>query len=63
MLAEATVLEQVKTITGACDARVEKQILPHTWSVMTAEHDGPDAYRFHVHLVDVSEDPVRILGF
>ena len=63
MLTDQQVLDQVKTITGAVDARVEKKILDHCWSVMTAEKDGPDAYRFHTHLVDVAENPVRLLGF
>lgn len=63
MLSDQQVLDQVKQITGACDARVEKKILTYCWSVMTAEKDGPDAYRFHVHLVDVADDTVRLLGF
>lgn len=63
MLTDEQVIEQVKTLTEAEDARIDKKILPHTWCMLVSHADGPDAYRFEVVLADVSEERVRLLGF
>ena len=63
MLTDQQVIDQVKTLTEGEDARIEKKIFWHTWSLTVSHADGPDAYRFEVVLADVSEDKVRLLGF
>lgn len=60
---EETVLEAVKALTGAEDARVNRKITADTWSVELSFPDGPTAYTFQTRLVDVSNDTVRMMGF
>jgi hypothetical protein len=62
-MAESDVLAQVKVKTGAEDAQVSRKVTDWVWSVLVAHPDGPDAYKFTTHLVDVEGPEIRILGF
>lgn len=62
-MAEADVLEQVKAQTGAEDAQVTRKVTDWVWSVLVAHPDGPDAYTFRTHLVDVEGPEIRLIGF
>lgn len=62
-MAESDVLEQVKAKTGAEDAKVTGKTTNWVWTVKTSHPDGPDAYTFRDHLVDVEGPEIRILGF
>ena len=61
-MAEADVLEQVKTKTGAVDAKVAQRPTDWVWAVLLAFPDGPEAYTFQTRLVDVEGPEIRFLG-
>ena len=62
-MAESDVLDQVKTKTGAEDAKVEQKVTGWVWAVLLSFPDGSDAYKFQTRLVDVEGPEIRFLGF
>ena len=62
MAATDFILDRVKELTGAEDARIESWLTPNVVRVKVSHADGPDAYTFRDHFVAVNEDGPRIIG-
>lgn len=61
-MSDADILAQVKTATGATDARIERRITNFCYSVRVAIPDGPTAFLLPLKLVDVEGPEIRLIG-
>lgn len=63
MFTEDQVIAEVKRLTGAESARIERWLSGSMASVLLSFPDGPDAYTFRNVVADASGDTVNVLGF
>ena len=56
------VLEAVKELTGASDAKLQAKVTATVWSVIVSYPDGPEAFRFDTEVVILNDQGIRLMG-